>query len=249
MTTPLHHADRVDVFVFEGFCGYPFGLLRRFFSHPQLPVTLPKAWRDLLFGVGSPAQAANFVLPLLAEFPQVTTHYLPQTHHGYATRQIVSLLEHDPNAAVVLIGFSYGGNAAHRVAHQLAAHFRRDDVLPLVVTIDPVGKWRLSTTPPSVGDYGFTRARGVTRWLNCYQRCDCGSFRIPKTGLRRKIWGDTVRDADENRFLEPSDFVPAEIASGAFEVTRPDLFTYYAHLWIPAHRFVQETLRTAFSIR
>ncbi|MGL4943592.1 MAG: hypothetical protein ACRC46_10425 [Thermoguttaceae bacterium] len=239
MTTSLHNADRVYTFVFEGFCGYPFGLLRRY----NVPAAFPTAWRDLLFGLGSPAQAANFVLPLLAEFSHVETHYLPQTHHGHAVRRISSIFERDPNAAIVLIGYSYGGNAAHKVAHQVYERFQRNDIFPLVVTIDPVGKWRLDTTPEEVGAYNFTRSGGVTRWVNCYQRCDCGSFRVPRTRIGRKIWGDIVRDADENRFLTAGDFTASEIATGNFEAKRHEQFAYYAHLWVPAHRFIQETLR------
>lgn len=242
------------VFLFEGFGGYPFGFVRRFLFPSQrrraadfVSDFVPESWQQLLFGIGSPAQAANFVLPLFANRAEVKTYYLPQTHHWYATRAILSIRAREPEARIALIGFSYGGNAAHRVAHQVCRAVDQDNIdniLSLVLTIDPVGKWRINTTPAQVGDYGFSRPpRGVTRWINCYQRCDCGSFRIARgTPLEKKIWGDCVADADENRFLTAEDFRRETICNGRFAIRNEESLAYYAHLWCPAHKFVQEKI-------
>lgn len=124
---------------------------------------------------------------------------------------------------IAILGFSYGGNTAHDVAHGLAkAHVPGRVVelesywfgslerhllvgvynidVDLVVTIDPVSQSAWDVSPARVGAYGFSKSANVDTWHNYYQRQD------EDTGAGfLDIWGDSVSGADiDKQIVYPS---------------------------------------------
>lgn len=88
-------------------------------------------------------------------------------------------------APVVLVGHSYGGDAAHRLADSLAA----DADVRLLVTLDPVsGQWQGRAAP---------RPAGVERWINVRVGSMPGLSSCGLAGALGGAWGpQTEADAD-----------------------------------------------------
>ncbi|HEU0302227.1 MAG TPA: hypothetical protein VFR37_22410 [Longimicrobium sp.] len=88
-------------------------------------------------------------------------------------------------APVVLVGHSYGGDAAHRLADSLAA----DVDVRVLVTLDPVsGEWQGRAAP---------RPAGVERWINVRVGSAPGLSSCGLTGMVGGAWGpQTAADAD-----------------------------------------------------
>lgn len=153
---------------------------------------------------------------------------------------------------LVLLGYSYGGDAVHQLAHAL---LKRPELtglppelssvleIPLVFTVDPVKKWT-TTTPASATDYGFVKPPGAKRWLNFYQRIDVDSMESPLFRIKQAIWGGAVSQADRDLEFHRDDFVGEMIYGGGIRLTNPSLFSRKAHIWIPA----QDRVRAALHI-
>lgn len=118
--------------------------------------------------------------------------------------------------AVALLGYSNGGDACYQVANALAA---RGVEIDLIVTADPVRK-----PLRGLGLLGFRKPENVNAWHNFYQRCD----RRTLAGWLPVV-GRSVAGADVDRRLTAEDFCEPMAAA-------------FAHLWIPAHRLVVETI-------
>ena len=88
-------------------------------------------------------------------------------------------------APVVLVGHSYGGDAAYRLADSLAA----DVDVRLLVTLDPVsGQWQGRAAP---------RPAGVDRWINVRVGSAPGLSSCGLAGIVGGAWGpQTEADAD-----------------------------------------------------
>jgi hypothetical protein len=89
---------------------------------------------------------------------------------------------------VLLLGYSYGGAAAMRVANWLKD---RGVAVDLVVTCDPVENWKI---PNAVVPMTDPRPANVTRWDNFYQNFDTGSI----LGGVMKVFGQRINGANTN---------------------------------------------------
>lgn len=230
------------VFVVEGFCGFPF-------RQNRVPPKSIRSARDLIQGTAGPSQMLNFVIPVIASFPQTQWHYYPQfmvpqiawTIRGMQKKK--GFLEEN---RLILVGFSYGGSAVHAVSHLF-----RDPIFELVVTLDPVGKWRISTKPKNAEAYGFRKAKSAKRWVNLYQRTDQCSFRTPHGAVTKAIWGGSVREADRETELFSEDFVPERIynnGTSTHGIRDTGFFAEQAHLWLPAQNEVLRQIHEEFSL-
>ena len=222
------------LFCVEGFGGFPFGKSR-----------IPKEIRnisDLVSGIG-PAQVLNFVIPLMNDWPDVKWYYYPQFAVWPILIKISSMLKQkeflDGSDSISLIGFSYGGSAVHRIAHSF-----REQVFDTVITLDPVGKWRLNVTPDDSNAYRFCKSESVRRWINLYQRIDKCSFAPRHKYITKAIWGGQVHGADSETELTANDFRPEYVFNNGF----PEIANFFdqAHLWFPAQNEVIRQITNAF---
>jgi len=212
----------------EGFGGYPFRQKRV----PRIIETKS----DLLYGIG-PSQVFNFVVPLFAPRSDCLWWYYPQFMAWpmvWKVRRLRNIKR--PGDRIILIGFSYGGSAVHAVSHWF-----REEIIDLVITLDPVGKWRLDVAPDDPDVYRFRKARSVRRWVNLYQRFDKCSFAPYNHWFTKPIWGGKVRGADRETEIFPDDFQFENIYYNG--TTMPgfpevDNFSDQAHRWFPAHNEV-----------
>jgi hypothetical protein len=151
---------------------------------------------------------------------------------------------------LILVGYSYGADAVHNLAHTL---LKRSDLtglppelstvleIPLIFTVDPVKKWT-TTTPTRSSDYGFSKPARVDRWLNYYQRVDVESVELPLFGMKQAIWGGSVSRADRNLEFHRSDFANSMIYGGGIRTSHTSSFHRKAHIWIPAQDRVRAAL-------
>ena len=153
---------------------------------------------------------------------------------------------------LILLGYSYGADAVHQLAHTLLKRSNLTGLppelssvleIPLVFTVDPVRKWT-TTTPTRSSDYGFTKPTSVGRWLNFYQRVDLESVELPLFGMKQAIWGGSVTRADRNLEFHRSDFASNMIYGGGIHTSQASRFSRKAHIWIPA----QDRVRAALHI-
>ena len=215
----------------EGFGGYPFWQKR-------IPRKM-ETKKDLLYGVG-PSQVFNFVVPLFAFRPDCDWSYYPQFMVWPIIGKIRCLRKiKKPEDRIILIGFSYGGSAVHAVSHRFS-----ETIFDLVISLDPVGKWRRNVAPDDPQAYRFRKPNSVKRWVNLYQRIDRCSFAPGHPWLTRPIWGGKVDGADRETELLPDDFQFEHIYNdgttthGFPEVRDFAEFSEQAHRWFPAHNEV-----------
>ena len=94
----------------------------------------------------------------------------------------------DARAPVVLVGHSYGGDAAYRLAEALAA----DSVVRLLVTLDPVSRaWEGAAAP---------RPAGVPKWVNVRVGSTPGLSSCGLAGALGGAWGPQPAADAELRF-------------------------------------------------
>ena len=211
------------VFAFEGRGGFPA------WATPGGP-TAPRKRLDAdgrvmpERGCCSLSQVLNYWYDAVAAAGDCRWHYYAQNHWRRAAADILEMAASGGEApetppcrdAIVLLGYSNGGDAAYQVAHALGA---RDVDVDLVVTADPVRKpWR------GLGLLGFAKPENVKAWHNVYQRCDRRTL-----GGWLPVVGHDVAGAETERRLTAEDF-PEPMDPGK------------AHLWIPAHPSVVETI-------
>ena len=220
------------VIAVEGFGGYPFWQKRV----PKKIATRA----DMLCGVG-PSQVFNFVIPLLEERSDCVWWYYPQFMMWPIILKIRSILKtKKPEDRIVLIGFSYGGSAVHA-----ATHWFREPVIDLVVSLDPVGKWRINVAPADPEVYRFRKPSSVKRWVNLYQRFDRYSFTPPPHWFGKPIWGGKVKFADRETELFRDDFRCEKIHyDGVNFHGFPEVrnFPDQSHLWFPSHNEVRRQI-------
>ena len=210
----------------EGFGGYPFWQKR-------IPKDI-QTKKDLLFGLG-PSQVFNFVVPLFSSRSNCLWWYYPQFMVWPVIGKIRKLRKiKQPGDRIILIGFSYGGSTVHA-----AAHWFRETIIDLVITLDPVGKWRWNVTPDDPEAYRFRKAASVVRWVNLYQRIDRCSFGLPGLPwLSKPIWGGKVQGADRETELGTGHFQFEDIYYNETTMLGfPGVknFSGQAHWWFPAH--------------
>ena len=198
----------------------------------------------MVYGIG-PAQVLNFVIPLINGLPDVKWYYYPQFTAWQIAMKINSMLKQNEftsgSDSISMIGFSYGGSAVHRIAH----YFKKP-VFDTVITLDPVGKWRLNVTPDNCKAYRFKKSESVRRWINLYQRIDKCSFASKHKYLSKAIWGGSVDGADVETELTEIDFQPNHVYNNG-QTTHgfPGItnFTDQAHLWFPSQNEVVRQIK------
>jgi hypothetical protein len=212
-----------QVFAFEGRGGFPT------WAVPGKPVA-PRRRVDASGrvvperGRSSLAQVLNYWFDAVAAAGDCRWHYYAQSHWRRAVADILGLPARSAQApeappcrdALALLGYSNGGDAVYQVASALRA---RGVEIDLVVTADPVRK-----PLRGMGLLGFRKPGNVKAWHNFYQRCD----RRTLAGCLPVV-GRSVSGADVDRQLTAEDF--SEPMDAAL-----------AHLWIPAHPLVVETV-------
>lgn len=151
---------------------------------------------------------------------------------------------------VILLGYSYGADALHQLAHILLRQSAVTGLppelstvleIPLVFTVDPVKKWT-TTTPTRASAYGFSKPTAVGRWVNFYQRIDLESIEFSLFGMKRAIWGGSVAQADRELEFSRGDFASRLIYSGGVSNYSATSFARKAHIWIPAQDRVRAAL-------
>jgi len=221
------------VFAFEGRGGFPVWASA---GEPAAPQRRQDARGRVIPERGrcSLAQVLNYWHDAVAAAGDRRWHYYAQNHWRRAVADILemaarggeaggtdlkSVLQEGPRwrGAVALLGYSNGGDACYQVANALRA---RGVEVDLIVTADPVRK-----PLRGLGLLGFRKPENVIAWHNFYQRCD----RRTLAGCL-PIVGRSVGGADADHRLTAEDF--CEPMDAAF-----------AHVWIPAHRLVVETIR------
>lgn len=227
------------VITVEGFGGYPFG---QKIAPPQV-----KTVNDLIRGSGF-SQMLNFIVPRLDPLPDVKWYYFSQIMGRKIIRTVNEICEKSPNDPIGLIGFSYGGATVHRIAHHFAA--KRDGIVfQKVISLDPVGKWRINVAPKDPDAYHFSKPKSVESWINLYQRIDQCSFAPGKWPFSKPIWGGKVKGADWERELVEDDFLPINIYNnGVTGFGFPEFarFSHRAHLWFLAQNFVLDQVLQQF---
>ncbi len=217
----------------EGFGGYPFWQKR-------IPRKIATK-EDMLFGLG-PSQVFNFVIPLFSSRPDFAWEYYPQFMVWPIVRKIRELRKtKKPNDRIILIGFSYGGSAVHAVSHWF-----REKTFDLVISLDPVGKWRRNVAREDPTVYRFSKPESVVRWVNFYQQLDKCSFAPGNPWLTRAIWGGKVSGADRETRLFPDDYLPERIYNDGVEshgIPEVRNFSDQAHMWLPAQNEVQRQIK------
>ena len=212
----------------EGFGGYPF-------FQERIPRKV-ETKKDLLNGIG-PSQVFNFVVPLFSSRPDCTWWYYPQFMVWPMVWKVHRLRKiRKPEDRIILIGFSYGGSAVHAVSHWF-----RETIFDLVISLDPVGKWRHNVAPENPEVYRFRKPKSVRRWVNLYQRIDKCSFAPNNPWLTKPIWGGKVQGADRETELFFDDFQAGNIYNdGMTTYGFPEVpnFSDQAHRWFPAQNEV-----------
>jgi len=217
----------------EGFAGYPFWQKR-------VPKNI-ETKNDLLFGLG-PSQVINFVIPLFASRPGCVWTYYPQFMVWPITWKVHAIQKtKKPEDRIILIGFSYGGNAVHAVSHCF-----RETVFDLVISLDPVGKWRLNVAPDDPKAYGFHKPNSVKRWINIYQRFDRCSFAPYYPWLIKPIWGGKIQGADRETELFRDDFQQENVYNDGITTHGLEIphLAEQPHMWFPAHNEVRRQITT-----
>ena len=213
----------VHVFAFEGRGGFPPWAVPGAATAPRRQVDTagdPVLERGRL----SLSQVLNYWFDAVRAAGPCGWHYYAQNQWRPAVAEIRTLLADDnsppepPQArkAIVLLGFSNGGDAVYQVARALE---KLPVAVDLVVTADPVRK-----PLRGIGLAGFRKPGNVGLWHNLYQRCDRRTL-----GGFCPVVGHGVNGADSERRLVAEDF------TGGLDPA-------VAHLWIPAHPLVLETI-------
>ena len=119
------------------------------------------------------------------------TKYAGHLQHDEIMAAILEALEENPCEPINLIGHSFGGAAAGRIAKKLSKNGITADT---VITIDPVGRFRRN---------GPTKAN---RWVNVNARD--GSFSGFSGDLWAQLggkWGDSPRGIADRHYRAPFD--------------------------------------------
>jgi hypothetical protein len=214
------------VFAFEGRGGFPAWATP---GEPTAPRRCTDAQGNLIPERGrfARAQVLNYWYDAVQAAGGCRWHYYAQNHWRRALADIGRVVSEvgpsthpsEGRPAIVMLGYSNGGDAVCQVAGALDA---RGVAVDLVLTVDPVRK-----PLRGIGLLGFTRPANVGVWHNFYQRFDRKTFArlLPLVGR----WVD---GADTDRRLAPEDFSdPAQ--------------RLQAHIWIPSLPLIRRAITDA----
>lgn len=177
-------------------CTVEITLNRRTSAYHRLDPECPGAARPLVVFIGGLADGLNRnVVRIFCAYDERWEHtrklYLSHDDGVETMRRLI--LERAGGAPVVLVGHSYGGDAAHRLAEALA----QDAGVPLLVTLDPVSSRYQGRDAP--------RPPGVGRWINVRVGSAPGLSSCGLAGAIGGAWGaQPAADADLRFPRDPS---------------------------------------------
>jgi hypothetical protein len=173
-----------------GLCALEITANRRTSAYRRIDPACPGEDRAVVVFIGGFADALNRNVVRLfcgydAAWERTRKLYFAYDDDPRAIRDSILRSAGAERAPVVLVGHSYGGDAAHRLADSLAAGV---DVR-LLVTLDPVsGPWQGRAAP---------RPAGVEQWINVRVGSAPGLSSCGLAGVVGGAWGaQTEADAD-----------------------------------------------------